>query len=753
MKLISFITTLKYYSFVGTLILVLASSQLFAQQIGDPGWEFDSSKYDNKYPNMRVWAEAGVQGGIPYRNDYKNIAEIRPGADIQKAIDNMANRSGGGVVLLKNGTYNLGTKRFRLKSNVRLRGESKNGVKLISELRETNNKREKILFTFNGVEKAGLEDLSVELAIPSGVTINDDRNNPKNKFCNTCWKNNPSGRKDLYIQFIDISKNSKNSWIDNCVFKNSGTSPIEVNGKNITCRNNIFDTAANKGGGGEGYYLIQGQNGLYYNETVKRLRHFTLQHAAHFNVVIKCNLEVDVNFHNGDRGSNLIEQNKITSLRWRSWHAFSTGGARYGHKKPGPNNIIYNNDATNRDGKKGASGAAKIYTYKGYGDPSVLSNTKPSGGTFYAVKRKNNAGTPPKEPVVVSPPISKPTPAPSPTPKPIQSGNKKPQVSFKGISNGANFKEGVDLDIEVTATDADGNIANVKLYINNKFVRQENVAPYKWEANKGKDLANIKKGTYVLRAVATDNRDETTTREITISVGSIPSLNTIPVGKTIWLKANQGKGDYVVAERNADRVPVRANRKRVGTWEEFLVEDAGNGKVFLKARAANQYVQARLNEQSQLLASINNKRGWETFTWESKGNGKVALKAFNNKYVSAKINTADKALIANANEARGWETFNWGVVSGAKQLENNANVKITAYPNPTVDSIILESEELTALASINVCDSNGVVLETIPLVNELDKIVVDLTSYSQGVYMLTLLSLESKAKVIKVIKE
>ncbi len=750
MKLVNLFEKVKNAPIAIVFLLAITFNSIQAQQIGDPGWEFDNSKFDSKYPDMKIWATAGVQGGIPFRNDFKNKIEIKPGDDIQKAIDQMANRSGGGIVLLKNGTYNLGTRTFRMKSNVRLRGESKNGVKLRSSLRETNNKREKILFVFNNVKRAGLEDLSVELILPSGIKINDDRNNPKNKHCKSCWENNPSGKKDLYVQFIDISRNSENSWIDNCVFKNSGTSPIEVNGKHITCRNNVFDTSANKGGGGEGYYLIQGQNGLYYNETVKRLRHFTIQRAAKYNVVYECDLEVDVNFHNGDKGSNLIEKNKITSLRWRSWNAFATGGARFGHDAPGPNNIIYNNDATDRDSKKRRSGANKVYTFKGYGDPSELSSSRPSGGTFYAVKRKNNAPKPPQKPVVVAP---SPKPTPSPSPSPTQSGNKKPQVSFKGIANGANFKEGVSLDVEVSATDADGSITNVKLYLNGKFVRQENIAPYEWEASKDKGLANLKKGAYTLRAVATDNRDQTTTREISINVGNTTDTSNIPVGKTIWLKANEGKGDYVVAERNTDRVPLRANRKRIGTWEQFLVEDAGNGKVFLKARVTNQYVQARINENSQLLGSAKTRKGWETFTWESKGNGKVALKAFNNKYVSAKINTNDKALIANANVARGWETFNWGVVSGAKQLDDNLNVKITAYPNPTIDSITLESEELAALASINICDANGVQLETIPLVNELDKIVIDLASYSQGVYILTLLSLENKAKIIKVIKE
>ncbi|WP_010180565.1 Ig-like domain-containing protein [Aquimarina agarilytica] len=742
MKLIPLFKKIRNYPIVVIYLMGLISSQIHGQQIGDPGWEFDTSKYDSRYPDMKIWATAGVQGGIPYRNNYQNKIEIKPGDDIQKAIDQMAKKSGGGVVILKNGIYKLGAKTISLKSNVRLRGQSKNGVKIKSSLRATK-KNEKVLFKMNAIERAGIEDLSVEFLLPSGIVINDDRNNSKKKYCGNCWKNDPSGRKDLYIKFVGISSKTKNSWVDNCSFLNSGTDPIEVNGTHITCRNNLFDVSANKGGGGEGYYGVQGKYGLFVNETVKRIRHFAVQQGAEYNVVINCDFEVDVNFHNKDKGHNLIEKNKITNLNWRGWDVFATGGAKYGHTKPGPNNIIYNND-TNSDGKKGVYGGSKIvYTFTGYGRPSELSKNTPSGGTFYAIKRKKT-GTPA--------PVIEPKPSPKPT---ASNGNKKPQLSFKGLKNGTTFKVGSSLNVEVLASDADGSISNVKLYVNGKFLRQENFAPYEWGGNNDKSLVNLKKGNYTLKAIATDNKNATSTTQVDIRVGEttpINKTNSIPLGKTIWLKANDGKGDYVVAEKNINTSPLRANRNRLGTWEQFIVEDAGNGKVFLKAKANNKYVQAKINEESQILASTNNKRGWETFTWESKGNAKVALKAFNNKYISARLNTNDKVLLASANEAKAWETFTWGVVSGAKQVEND-NYSIRAYPNPTVDTVIIDSDDLSELASINVSDMNGIVLQTIPLVNELDKIEIELKDYSRGVYILSLLSLEGKTKIIKVIKD
>ncbi|WP_010521130.1 T9SS type A sorting domain-containing protein [Aquimarina agarivorans] len=176
-----------------------------------------------------------------------------------------------------------------------------------------------------------------------------------------------------------------------------------------------------------------------------------------------------------------------------------------------------------------------------------------------------------------------------------------------------------------------------------------------------------------------------------------------PIGKTIWLKANNGSAGYVTADLSAARTPLRANRNRVARWEQFRVEDAGNGKVHLRALANNKYVQARINEEGQLITNSNNKLGWETFTWENRGNGKVAFKAFNNKYVRARLAIDTKELGAVANDVKGWETFSWAVVGGAKSSDiTTINSKVFATPNPTytANKVILNGVKQTDTVSI-----------------------------------------------------
>ena len=56
---------LLYGAFASATTLALFAPAAPAQKLGDPGWVFDASKYDDRVPAMREWAKAGVRGGIP----------------------------------------------------------------------------------------------------------------------------------------------------------------------------------------------------------------------------------------------------------------------------------------------------------------------------------------------------------------------------------------------------------------------------------------------------------------------------------------------------------------------------------------------------------------------------------------------------------------------------------------------------------------------------------------------------------------
>ncbi|MEW7278310.1 polysaccharide lyase [Aquimarina sp. 2201CG1-2-11] len=82
-------------------------------------------------------------------------------------------------------------------------------------------------------------------------------------------------------------------------------------------------------------------------------------------------------------------------------------------------------------------------------------------------------------------------------------------VSFKTPSKDLTVEEGYDLEVEVDAKDNKGSIREVKLYINDNFVRRERRYPYTWghqESPNPKELNGLLSGKYIIKAVATNNK-------------------------------------------------------------------------------------------------------------------------------------------------------------------------------------------------------------------------------------------------------
>ena len=334
---------------------------------------------DPNYPVINEFAKAGVEGGIP--NNQEIVITINPGDNIQAAIDD-ANASGGGVVMLNSGTYKINST-IDFQDNVILRGESRDSVILESTIRSTWNEGKKDTFVFDDDRYSGIEDLTIDYKVPNftpedGEGLEEERNGDY-------FTNNPNGRNDLYVRQINIRENSSNNWVDNVSILNSGTDPILVRGDHNTLSNNLVDRVYNKGTDGNGYYSITGDYNLIDGETVKRIRHFAVQRGAEYNVITNSEFEVDINFHNGDDGNNLVESNTINLPNWHGWEIFTTGGPQFGHSKPGKNNILVNNTTYNyRQNTSPFSEPDVIYTYDGYGDPVATNWAMPNSNKFYS---------------------------------------------------------------------------------------------------------------------------------------------------------------------------------------------------------------------------------------------------------------------------------------------------------------------------------------------------------------------------------
>lgn len=163
-------------------------------------------------------------------------------------------------------------------------------------------------------------------------------------------------------------------------------------------------------------------------------------------------------------------------------------------------------------------------------------------------------------------------------------------------------------------------------------------------------------------------------------------VDEVPIGKTIWLRTERSDQEYVSAVERVSNSPLRATSDGIGLSEQFEVEDAGNGKVYLKSLMNNKYVQVNYDSNSELQAKSISKLGWETFTWNSLGKGKVAFKAFDGKYVRAQLSLNSKQLSAISDIGdRGWDVFRWGIVNeiGESRISiNTEDSTLRVYPNP-----------------------------------------------------------------------
>ncbi|MFL1897196.1 cellulase family glycosylhydrolase [Aquimarina sp. 2-A2] len=102
-------------------------------------------------------------------------------------------------------------------------------------------------------------------------------------------------------------------------------------------------------------------------------------------------------------------------------------------------------------------------------------------------------------------------------------GNIPPAVSFQNPSGNLSVDIGYSLYVKVNASDSDGQINNVKLYIDNNFVRQESIDPFEWghaTSPNPNEVNNLSVGTHIFKAVATDNEGTTSETTFTLTVRS-----------------------------------------------------------------------------------------------------------------------------------------------------------------------------------------------------------------------------------------
>ena len=267
------------------------------------------------------------------------------------------------------------------------------------------------------------------------------------------------------------------------------------------------------------------------------------------------------------------------------------------------------------------------------------------------------------------------------TPPPPPNNN-APAIVFQSPSNNASFTAPASIN-NVTVAPADSNrvgeIGNIRLYINNQFIRQENITKYEWSSSRDSALANLGTGTYTLRADATTKNGQTSTASITITVGNVTPnpTPTPPSGDRVVSIRARTTNKYVTSVNGL--TPMLANRDNLGSWERFTMVSEGGNIVGFRGNNGK-YVSS---EDGNGPMNTNRDRLdiWERFTLVSRGANVYALRGNNGKYVSH--NNGTSYMTCTSNSIGAGQEFIIQDVPGQKLLTANlATSASNIYPNP-----------------------------------------------------------------------
>lgn len=271
----------------------------------------------------------------------------------------------GGTVFLKNGTYEL-TEPISIQNYhqtaqnpIRVLGESRDGA-IINYTSDVGS----YIVHIQASSYVHFENVTIKHGGVETV-FNDNPDFFVSKFKNYSKDLVETDNESLMylpkLRSLDIN-NSDYILIKRVKILYSGRNPFVVNSsRHVQSQENYIRYSFNKGNETSGYYMISGRTEFFLslNDTIRDIRHIGFSGSREpgivvgpmHNVFLDGVTDVDVNFHNGDCGGNLIEGFDILLPETHGWHAVQIGACsvKNQHAPPGYNNLLFRNvvrDAT-----------------------------------------------------------------------------------------------------------------------------------------------------------------------------------------------------------------------------------------------------------------------------------------------------------------------------------------------------------------------------------------------------------------------
>lgn len=221
--------------------------------------------------------------------------------------------------------------------------------------------------------------------------------------------------------------------------------------------------------------------------------------------------------------------------------------------------------------------------------------------------------------------------------------NKAPSCEIVTPSNGEECLQGEIVTVSVSAEDNDGNIIEVKFYIDGEIKISVNTSPYNYEWN----TADVSLGDHIIEVISTDNGGANTSDEVTIKVIE---------EKITAFKATPTNGNAPLTINFTDQ---STNSPISWHW------DFGDGNTSSEQHPSNTYNNAGVYT---VALTVTNNNGTDTETKNDFIVVNIPLAVFS---ANTKGGTAPLAVVFNDESVNNPTSWQWDFGDGNNSTEQN----------------------------------------------------------------------------------